>query len=389
MAKKKTAYLISCSDHYGHRLHVTDACLKQMGYETVYITSDFDHNTKTKYNCEVSGCVQLHAKEYKKNLSISRILSHRGFAKTVFGYIESQETQPDLIICLLPPNFLAYFGAKYKKRHKNVKLVFDIFDLWPETFPSNSLKKLLAPVFKVWSNIRDKNLYAADFIFTECEMFRQMLDLDDKKSKTAYLCADPLENQSIARLSNEQIDLCYLGAINNIISIPDICALIKDLAKEKKTVLHIIGAGERQEEFVESAKEAGAEVIFYGAVYDEAKKEEIISKCHFGLNIMKSSVCVGLTMKSVDYFRHSLPIINNIPADTKNLVEEKGVGVPLDNSCAEILLSLSVDDCLKMRENVKEMFETTFEKNVVLSEIKSVFEQDFQSNQFIERYRGE
>ena len=375
MAEKKTAYLISCSDHYGHRLHVTDACLKQMGYETVYITSDFDHNTKTKYNCEVSGCLQLHAKEYKKNLSLSRILSHRGFAKAVFKHIEAQPVQPDIIVSLLPPNFLAYYGARYKKKYKDVKLVFDIFDLWPETFPSSSLKKLLAPVFKVWSNIRDKNLYAADFIFTECEMFRKMLNLDDKKSKTAYLCADPLCFQSDAKFSDEQIDLCYLGAINNIISIPDICALIKELSKKKKTVLHIIGAGEREEEFVESEKEAGAEVIFYGAVYDEEKKHEIISRCHFGLNIMKSSVCVGLTMKSVDYFRHSLPIINNIPADTKELVDKNGIGIQLDENCAEKLLALSIEDCLKMRENVKSTFDTAFKKDVVLSEISSVFDE--------------
>ena len=374
MAEKKTAYLISCSDHYSHRLHVTDACLKQMGYETVYITSDFDHNTKEKFVCDVEGCIQLHAREYKKNLSVSRILSHRGFAKTVFSYIEGLEVQPNLIVSLLPPNFLAYYGARYKKRHKEVKLVFDIFDLWPETFPSNKLKKLLAPVFKVWSNIRDKNLSAADFVFTECEMFRKMLGLDRKTSKTAYLCAEPLDFAGKAELSEEKLSLCYLGAINNIISIPDICALIKELTSKKKVELHIIGAGEREEEFVLSAKEAGAEVVFHGAVYDEIKKEEIISKCHFGLNIMKSSVCVGLTMKSVDYFRHSLPIINNIPADTKELVEKNGVGIQLDENCAGKLLTLGVEDCLKMRENVKNTFNSVFKKDVVLGTIKSVFD---------------
>ncbi len=374
MAENKTAYLISCSDHYSHRLHVTDTCLKQMGFETVYITSDFDHNTKTKFVCNVEGCVQLHAKEYKKNLSLSRILSHRGFAKTVFSYIESRDVQPDLIVSLLPPNFLAYYGARYKKKHKDVKLVFDIFDLWPETFPSGSIKKLLAPVFKVWSNIRDKNLYAADFIFTECEMFRKMLSLDSKTSKTAYLCADPLSLGGQTELSEDKLSLCYLGAINNIISIPDICALIKELTAKKRVELHIIGAGEREEEFVASAKEAGAEVVFYGAVYDEDKKHEIISRCHFGLNVMKSSVCVGLTMKSVDYFRHALPIINNIPADTKELVEKNGIGIQLDENCAEKLLTLSTKDCLKMRENVKNTFNTVFKKDVVLGDIKSVFD---------------
>jgi hypothetical protein len=42
---------------------------------------------------------------------------------------------------------------------------------------------------------------------------------------------------------------------------------------------------------------------------------------------MKDSVCVGLTMKSIDYFQHGLPIINNIPADTTEIVEKYGVGL--------------------------------------------------------------
>lgn len=41
---------------------------------------------------------------------------------------------------------------------------------------------------------------------------------------------------------------------------------------------------------------------------------------------MKPDVCVGLTMKSVDYFRHDLPILNNIPADTAELVDREPGG---------------------------------------------------------------
>ena len=42
---------------------------------------------------------------------------------------------------------------------------------------------------------------------------------------------------------------------------------------------------------------------------------------------MKKSVCVGLTMKSIDYFEFGLPIINNIKGDTWNAVEEYGIGI--------------------------------------------------------------
>lgn len=371
----KKAVCISCSDHYDHRLHIVVDCLRGRGYDTTYITSDFDHTRKEVFICSVEGCVQLPARPYQKNLSLDRILSHRNFARDVFHYLENLPQQPDVLVVLLPPNFLAHYGAKYKKRHPEVKLIFEIFDLWPETFPGGKIKKLLAPVFKVWAALRDRNLGKADFVVTECEMFRQKLCLPEESSKAVWLCAEPL-SVSIPqpRLSADRLELCYLGAINNVISIPDICGLIRLLSAKKPVTLHIIGKGERQEEFVEAATGAGAEVIFYGAVYDEAKKLEIMNRCHFGLNIMKSSVCVGLTMKSVDYFRFGLPIINNIPGDTGILVQEKGIGIQLEDGCAETLLQLTTEDCLAMRQKVNALFRTGFVKNVIMEQYCGIFE---------------
>ena len=369
----KKAYLISCSDHYGHRLWAMDKVLKQKGYETVYITSDFNHDTKEVFTCNVKNCVQVHAKPYKKNLSLDRILSHMFFSRDVFSYIEKGE-EPDLIYALVPPNFIAYYGAKYKKSHPKVKIIFDIFDMWPETFPGGKIKALLAPVFKVWAWIRDKSLSTADFITCECDMFRELLKLPENKSETVYLCKMPLENKAPVSLDKEKIKLCYLGAINNIISIPDICTLLKELSSKKKVELHIIGKGEREQEFIDGARAAGAEVIYHGPIFDNDKKQEIISQCHFGLNIMKESVCIGLTMKSVDYFCHGLPIINNIPADTARLVNDKGIGLVLDKNCADKLLMLTEEECLNMRKNVDRVFNTYFRKDVVFDQMSLVLD---------------
>ena len=372
MAPKK-AVLISCSDHYKFRLNVIDESIKSLGYETTYLTSNYDHDTKSVFISNVQGAVQIAVRPYKKNLSVDRILSHREFAKKVFAYLESLEQQPDLLLVHIPPNFLARYAGKYKKRQPQVKLVFDIFDLWPESFPGGRIKKLLAPAFSVWASLRDKNLDKADYIITECEMFRQKLNLPAKTSGTVWQCAPALTvAKTCPQLREDALVLCYLGSINNIISIEDICGLIQKLAAEKPVVLHIIGKGETQQAFCDAAEAAGAEVIFHGAIYDEAEKLEILNRCHFGLNIMKSSVCVGLTMKSVDYFRFGLPIINNIPGDTRQLVQKNGIGVQLED--AEKILSLTNENCLAMRQNVEDMFRTGFEKNVILKQYYEILE---------------
>ena len=98
-----------------------------------------------------------------------------------------------------------------------------------------------------------------------------------------------------------------------------------------------------------------------------------MSACHFGLNIMKASVCVGLTMKSIDYFRHGLPIINSIPADTQELVEREKIGIQLNEHCVETIASLSAQDCLQMRENVKQVFGTRFARDVILGAYRKIY----------------
>lgn len=372
---KRTAYLISCSDHYSHRLWMIDRHLKSRGYKTVYLTSDFDHTAKKPFCCAVPGCVQFHVLPYHRNLSVQRIVSHWQFARKVFRYLEKLDTEPDVVLGLLPPNFLAHYLARYKKRHPSVRLIFDVFDLWPETFPSEGAKKLLSPAFSVWAKLRDKSLPAADFITTECGLFQEKLRLSEENSAVVYLCAEELaEKRKEPVLAEDRWDLCYLGAINNVIGISEICRLVGQLNQQRAVTLHIIGSGERLAELEERIRETGAEVICHGPVYDDDRKQEIIRSCHFGLNIVRASACIGLTMKSVDYFRHGLPVISNVPADTQLLVEKHGVGIQLNEQCAEMMAHLSIDDCMKMRENVRKTFTDVFSEKVIEAQYQKLFD---------------
>lgn len=368
-----SAYIISCSDHYGHRMQLWDTCLQKLGFSTTYLTGDFDHYTKKPFLCQVLGSVQLPVRPYHKNISVDRILSHKGFARQTLKHLE--QVRPKVVVALLPPNFLAHYLAVYKKRHPETVLIFDIFDLWPETFPSGGIKKLLSPAFSVWAMLRDRNLPKADYVTTECDLFRQKLHLPDHKSQSVYFWSQPAPVASRPDLQEDTISLCYLGFINNVISIEDICALIRKLSQRKPVKLHIIGAGERTDEFICQAQNAGAEVCYHGPVYDPVQKQSIMDTCHFGLNIMKSSVCVGLTMKSVDYFRHGLPIINTIPGDTAELIRTRGIGVQLTEDCHSQIASLSTQDLLDMRSNVSNAFREIFSYDKAEEKITGILTQ--------------
>ncbi|HEY8385669.1 MAG TPA: hypothetical protein VIK82_05540, partial [Porticoccaceae bacterium] len=160
------------------------------------------------------------------------------------------------------------------------------------------------PPFSNWRDLRDHYLHAADVVVTECALYHQLLGerCGMERLHTLYLARDPGAFCPEPALPEGRISLCYLGSINNIIDIPRIQEIIRTMGAPVE--LHIIGDGEQRQALIDGASEAGALVSYHGKVYDPAQKRRILDRCHFGLNIMKDSVFVGLTMKSMDYFEY-------------------------------------------------------------------------------------
>ena len=366
----KKAVCISCTHHYRERTAPVEAVLLEKGYECTYITSDFNHNTKAHYTVEdLPQCIQIPTKPYRKNISPQRILSHIRFARDTFKKVA--ELQPDLIYVEVPPNSLCRQAGLYKKKHPETKLIVDIFDMWPESFPNSRAKQLLALPFRVWGWFRNCGLNKADLVLTECDLFRNKLQphLKNTPNHTLYLCRPGATAEEVKPVpAQEAIHLCYLGSINNIIDIPTISALIGQIQKLRPVVLHIIGDGETREDFIAAVEETGAQVRFHGKVYDPAQKQAIFDQCSFGLNIMKDSVFIGLTMKSLDYFAGGLPIINTIAGDTQALVASRNIGINLDRNdlsrTAQAVAEASPEKLLEMSENTLQCFHTLFAEKV-------------------------
>ncbi len=376
----KKAVCISCTHHYYERILPIETALQEAGYACTYITSDFHHIAKKRHTVALPHCVQIPTRAYTRNISVQRIYSHIRFAKDAIAKV--RELQPDLLYVEVPPNSLCREAARYKKAFPNVTLIFDVFDMWPESFPNSRAKRLLKLPFGIWARFRNCGLPKADFVFTECALFRDKLKpfLQQDKSAVLYLCRTQATTQAATPApAQEKLHLCYLGSINNIIDIPTISALIGETNKLRPVVLHIIGDGESRDSFIASVEATGAQVQFHGKIYDNAQKQAIFDMCSFGLNIMKDSVCIGLTMKSVDYFAAGLPIINTISGDTWAFVEEKEIGVnvnreDLAQTARDILACMDKQDTL--RANTLGIFHAlfSFEKfsSVLQDKLKSL-----------------
>lgn len=373
------AVCISCFHYYDHRIRLVEDYLLSKGYDCTYIISDFSHIEKKHFRTELEHCIQIPTKPYYKNLSVARLRSHAQFARDAFRLVE--KLSPDFLYVMVPPNSVARQAAKYKKRHPNVKLVLDLYDLWPETFPNNRAKQLLSLPFAIWRSVRDCGIPAADLIFTECELYQDRLkkQLTGKKTEVLYLCRPQKTTDGNFAVPKKQgIQLCYLGSINNIIDIPTIAKLIGTMVKLRPVTLHVIGDGESREVLIETVRSVGAQVVFHGKIYDVAKRQDIFDLCSFGVNIMKDSVCVGLTMKSLDYFAGGLPILNTIEGDTYKIVEKYGIGVNVNREnlkeTAGRVVQLTPEENFEMRKNTLEVFDALFSEQVFKEKLENTLD---------------
>lgn len=374
----KRAFIVDCYDDYEIRLKYVEEVLKQNYDEVTLILSNFNHLNKKHYTDFRKKSIYINVLKYKKNFSIMRIISHYRFALHVKTLCEKYS--PDLIYCIVPPNSLVKFMTKYKQSH-NCKLLFDVCDLWPETFPKLIKVKFIKYFFLKWANLRDNYLEQSNAVIFECNLFKECVYKQNKPmlSKVMYLCKAQQVKKILEPIQMSQINLLYLGSINNLIDISCIIKLLKIMNQYKKTVLHIIGDGEQKHELLRKLAGNKLEYQYYGMIFDNSEKKKIFNICHFGLNIMKPMVCVGLTMKSIDYFSFNLPIINNIGNDTFNIVKAYDVGLNLENNnyhkLAKTISKMDWSDLCRMKESVISTYETYFAEEYFKEELGRLLEE--------------
>lgn len=354
MIRTADIVIINSFDTYEHRVELLKQFFLKQGFSTRVITSDWQHFQKQERRCCPEDYEMIHVHPYMKNFSLDRLRSHYFFSKAAFR--RAQELKPKLLWVMVPPNALVKYADRYKREHSDVKLVFDLIDMWPETMPISKFKSL--PPFLLWRNLRNKNLGSADAVVTECALYQSVLGkvCDDQKMHTLYLARERTQPEPVVSLPQDRIGLCYLGSINNIIDIACVGKIIEQI--KGKVDLHILGDGEKRQELIDTATAAGANVIYHGKVYDSRLKQEIFDQCHYGLNIMKPSVFVGLTMKSMDYFEGGLPIINTIRGDTWNFVEKEKIGINYQD--AQSLTPQALEAGQQRRDCIHDFFDDHF-----------------------------
>ncbi len=370
MAKK--AYIIDVYDDYSIRLKYVEKVLIEKGYDTHILLSDFNHVKKIpeKAHADKDNVEHISVLPYKKNFSFQRLYSHYQFAGKV--YKKLIEEKPDVVYCIIPPNSLTGKMAELKKKI-GCTLYFDLDDMWPETFPLSGLEAVLKIPFAFWRKMRDAYIDKADLLIAECDLFKETIKKrkPDIRVETLYLCKDEALQDRAVGYQPGRLNFVYTGSINNIFDVDFTCNFLKAVSEKADTMLHIIGDGELRESWLKRLDEMGIPYHYYGIIYDEKEKLAIYDQCDYGINFMKPSVFVGLTMKSLDYFASRLPLLNNIHGDTWTLIESEGVGYNIMDTDLKIdeMISLDKDSYQKMCQKVGEVYAKEFASSICMNKL--------------------
>ncbi|MEY8468648.1 glycosyltransferase [Faecalibaculum rodentium] len=363
--------IVCFNDTFFDRVRLLKRYYQAKGHEVTVISSDFSHRKKQRISILDDADTLISTPPYYKNLSLRRLYSHHRFSR--LAEAEMERLHPDIIHSMVPANSLCKAMARYKSRYPKTRLYFDINDLWPEALPIRDFEWL--PVFSEWKKLRDRNLPAADLVFVECELFLEGLK-PNRQYTVLHFARSQKPMPLHPRLQQDTLDLVYLGSINNIIDISLIRQIASAAMKIKPVRVHIIGEGETRDRLIAEIKSTGAEVIDHGILFDPIEKQEVFDRCHFGLNIIKPNVMVGLTMKSLDYMIAGLPILNSIGGDTEKLVDEYNLGFNVDrnhlDALADAICLEDPEQAAKRRENMQKVYTKFFSEETFFRTLEEV-----------------
>lgn len=332
---------------------------RRIGDNVVYWTSDFSHANKKKR--VIASHVQtpfdvefLKTREYRKNVSIKRLLSHRSlaatFRRTAFAAIkEGRYSAPDLIIASSPP--LGLVDAAHSVAAKTgAKVIVDVMDAWPETFERVVPRMLLWPLRR----LAKRNYLRAAAITTVADNYAELVrsygfcgdirrfyhgiaikgDCPHRRGGTVPMqvhtpegdCPPTPEGDCPhGRGGTVPMRVVYAGSMGLSYDLKTVLEAAKILGSA--VTLDIAGKGEAEAALKEFAgREALSSVRFHGYLGEEAL-ERLLESCDVGVVPMDPASCVGVPYKLADYAKSGLAVVSSLGGESAAMLAKYGSGV--------------------------------------------------------------
>lgn len=362
--------------------------------EVKFITTNFDHSLK-KAKPRADKChaeILLDVPAYKHNISVLRIVSHIVFAIRLLKLLKRLPRKPDLIYCTMPTTLAAFVSGMYCKFY-GIPFVVDVIDLWPESlYPLSKYSFLLSLACYPWRLLSQKSYSLADLLIAESKHY---LHTASKFNSYAtkdffYLGVDRKRTRALLESSklllakpSDEIWVCYGGQLGNSYDFDTLLEAVKfihDIGIKYK--FWFVGDGEMRSKIENYAKKFQLNVHITGLV-SYADFLKFLSYCDIGINIFKKNTKVVHSYKFNDYVATKLFILNSLPGETSEVIDQYKIGLNFNfssNKLASVLCEVCqnwkfykcwVENCDKL---IAEVLDSTMIYSKMTQQINSLLE---------------
>jgi glycosyltransferase involved in cell wall biosynthesis len=349
------------------------------------VISDFSHRAKRPLQLEESvlrtlpyGLTPLHEKGYRKNISIGRLISHRGFGSSLKAYLKERD-KPDVIYCAVPSLDAAYAAALFAQSRR-IPMILDIQDLWPEAFLMKfDIKPFSSLLFAPMKKKADFIYAAADAIVAVSQTYVDRALAAGGKCRAGYSVFLGTDLEEFDRLAAEnavskpdgEFRLGYIGTLGHSYDIPCVLDAVKQLHAEgrvKNLKLIVMGDGPLRTSFERYAGQLSVPAEFTGRL-DYGKMAGLLASCDAAVNPIVRGSAASIINKVGDYAAAGLPVLNTQESEEyRGLVDSYRCGFNCNNSdpadLAEklALLLADADLCAEMGRNNRRLAEEKFDR---------------------------
>ena len=365
--------------------------LNAVGWDVVWWSSSFNHTAK-QHRCAKDTTISvgsrfeiklLHAMGYSSNLSLRRMLNHRGIARK-FTVLAEAETEPDVILCSFPTVELSRAATKYG-RERGIPVVLDVRDLWPDVFLD-----MVPPKVRPLAHILLRGMFKdTRRVFRRCTSIvavsQRYLDWalryanreqtkEDLVFPLGYKMPSPTAEQ-LRRAETKFSDLgvepskivCwFVGIFGRTYDLEIVIDAARHLQERGVDNIQFVLCGDGDYRATWEARSSGlTNVIFTGWV-DASEIAYMARISSIGLAAYAAGAPQGLPNKIFEYLAAGLPVLSSLKGEARQLLQENECGIEYDPMArATFLAGLATltenrDLRIRMGENAKQLFEDSY-----------------------------
>jgi glycosyltransferase involved in cell wall biosynthesis len=326
------------------------------GHDVTWWASEFSHMPKKHFsdetkNIQVNGINLWLIKSfgYKKNVSISRIIHNKLFARSYFA-LASQQEKPDIIISPIPTIENAIVSLKLARYFK-VPIVADIRDEWPDElinlFPKNlrwlSRMLMFGAIRKMKKFCRDVNGIMG-VTQKQLEFGLRYAGRSQKESDFVFPLGYPdLKANSEGPTLNGKIkfdfkkyksNVCFFGTLGRYFEFD---SLIETAKRLPEVGFIIAGDGDNKEEIYNQL--SGLDNVYLPGWLNSKEIQFVAQNCDFGLAPYVGSDSFSMPNKIFEYMSNGLIIVTTLKGELEDIFKKEGIGSTFKARDGESLFS--------------------------------------------------